>query len=367
METPSSVFPTQLLLLERAEGLLAGLIYLDSTATTIFHFPYHSSNFQISNQWEVLRTVQVQLDERRHRLLAATHNLCLAGLDDALNCFVEPTRFYEAAISGYRNTFLHKPPNTLGEALAFSSLSHAILHSAGNQISFDFSHLDIWRNAIANHEHRQLFEDLFKAACLEPYLTGQNFCSLPTLMNDNRSMQQSYLGEPSTIPPLQGDGLVNDSLSSFWNHSNTMDVFLAFNSPFASQTGHCNYMINGSTHLPGIQAPNLQGSPIIRSVTHFLEDCGELTFVLSSPSSRGATVQSTQSKMGNRVEPLYIQRLRNDDSFKDPRIQGIVSVLDSFISLGYLQSVNEAQHYMLLLGNVCTQVPCYFNRRFDSR
>ncbi|CAG7562823.1 unnamed protein product [Fusarium equiseti] len=373
METPNPIFSAWPLLLARAEGLLAGLIYLDSTATAIDHFSNpHSSNPQILRQWALLRIVRAKLDEARQRLIAAKDIMYLEGRDDTLDSFVKPTRFYEVAISGYRNVLLHTPPTTLGEVLAVCSLSHVILQSANNQIGFDFSHLEIWGNAIINHNHRQAFHSLITAICLEPQLTSQDCCSFSACLGRSHSLQPSYQEELSTISTPQEDDMANDIWGSFWDIDYTTHDFLASNSLSGGQTADCSHLVSKNTQLTSTSTPDLQGSRIIRNLTHFLEDCGELTdtLVLSSPSrpsSRGETVQLMQSEVRNLIEPLYMQRLRNDDSFKVTNSQAILSIIDSFTNLGYLQSTTEARDYMLLLGKVCAPLAYFSNRGVDSR
>lgn len=370
METPNPIFPACPLLLARAEGLLAGLIYLDSIATAIDHFSNpHSSNPRILRQWALLRIVQAKLDEARERLIAAKDILYLEGRDDTLDSFVKPTRFYEAAISGYRNVLLHTPPTNLGEVLAVCSLSHVILQSASNQIGFDFSHLEIWGNAIINHNHRQAFHSLITAICLEPQLTGsQDCCSFSACLSCSHSLQPSYQEALSAISTPQEDNMANDIWGSFWDIDYTMDEFLPSNSLSGGQIADCS-LVSKNTQLTSTSTPDLQGSGIIRNLTHFLEDCGELTdtLILPTPSSRGETVQLMHSEVRNLIEPLYIQRLRNDDSFKGPNAQAILSIIDSFAYLGYLRSANQARDYMLLLGKVYAPLVYFFNKWLDSQ
>lgn len=368
METPNLVLPVSLLLLARAEGLLAGLI---SIATASDNFPDAVSlSPQLYNQWRLLRSVQVKLEETRRRLMAATHNLCLGGLDDSLDSFGDPPRFSETAIGSYRNTLLRLPPTTLGEVLALCSLSHAILHCAGNRIRYGFLDLEIWRNAV-NHDHRQAFHDLISAACLEPHLTSQAFCFLPTSVGISHLLPPSYREEPSSISTSQGEDLANDALSSGLDLDHTVYDFLASNSLLTGQPVDCSQIISENIQLTDTPAPDLQdlqGSPIMSNLTHFLEDCGELTLVLSSPSSRGATIhQSTRFGVERCVDPFYIECLRNSPSFEDSSVQAIVSIIDRFSNLGYLHSANEARDYMLLLAKVHPLVAHSPDIRLDLR
>jgi len=181
-------------------------------------------------------------------------------------------------------------------------------------------------------------------------------------MDRSQSLQPSYDEELSTISTPQDNDTANDIWGTLWGLDYTMHDFLASDSLLRGQTAACSHLACENTQyrqFNGTLTPDLRGSRTIRNLTQFLEDCGELTdtLVLSSPSSRGATVQLMPSKVRNLIEPLHIQRLRNDDSFKGPNAQAILSIIASFTNLGYLQSTNETRDYMLLLGKVRTPLP----------
>ncbi|KAG5751852.1 hypothetical protein H9Q70_005485 [Fusarium xylarioides] len=42
--------------------------------------------------------------------------------------------------------------------------------------------------------------------------------------------------------------------------------------------------------------------------------------------------------------------MRQDDSFQDPFSLGILSIVDTFIQLGYLQTAEDVQEYMIMVG-----------------
>jgi hypothetical protein len=279
-------------------------------------------SFQNAERWTFLQHVHYQLEETRHRLLNATHRMDLKCTDSTLNSFVNPTLFYEAAVSGFHNILLGLPPTTLGETIALCVMSHVTsccLYSTCNYIGLHpFSNFDLWRNAISNHDHRQTFDDLINAVCLEP--------CLDFLMD---------------ISQYDND-MSNGALDLFWNSD--------------LPTINESMQLTTSTEAPDL--PSLQGSPIVANLTHFLERCGELPLILSS---RGATANNwhpigiskpARSEAEHRIQRLYIQLLQDNGCFKDPIARGILSVVDRFIGLGYLHNTCEMRDYLLLVGKV---------------
>ncbi|OBS20506.1 hypothetical protein FPOA_06874 [Fusarium poae] len=325
--------------LSRAKGFLAGLIYIDSTRTIVSENSTTSPMFSHNaSQWIILQHVHSRLEETRHMLIGAMNSISLAHPDDTLNIFINPISFYRAAVSGFHNTLLGLPPTALGDVVALCAMSHTtscFLHnSACNYLRFDpFSDFDLWRNAINNHEHRQAFDDLVKAACLDPYLTA---------------LASTYL-EP------QYNGMSNEALELFW------DVDLATANSFSigldEQPSHIvgegTQATTASTQVPDLQS--LQGSPIVSNFAHFLEHCGEFPLILAG---RGATVNEwnpigtskpDEPRCERRFKRLYIQYLQEGDSPDNTIIQGIISVVDNFVDLGYWRCVCEVRDYLLLV------------------
>jgi hypothetical protein len=185
-----------------------------------------------------------------------------------------------------------------------------------------------------------VFGDLIKGACLEPRLTDPVLCSLPTLIADSYPLQPNYDDLPTIRAPQ------DDVLGLFWDLDN--EIFPTANFLFKSQTGPSSY---ATSELIDAQVPDLQslqGSPIITNLTHFLRECGEFAIMLSS---RGTTAKQTESGLEHNIKPLHTH-LRNDESLKDPATQGILSIVDRFLDHGYLQSKEEVQNYMFLIGKV---------------
>ncbi|ENH63479.1 hypothetical protein FOC1_g10000224, partial [Fusarium oxysporum f. sp. cubense race 1] len=96
-------------------------------------------------------------------------------------------------------------------------------------------------------------------------------------------------------------------------------------------------------------------SVLVANLTLFLEQCGDLFQILSG---RWVTAehQYSPSSALNRARPQsndvssYLQRMRQDESFKDPSSMGILSIVDTFIQLGYLQTPEDVQEYMIIVG-----------------
>lgn len=334
--------------LSRARGFLAGLIFINSLPKIAGQdFNANIRLFQNTKQWTVLQHVHRQLEETRLRLVEVKRTISLECPDKTLASFNNPTSFYEAAISSFHNTLLGLPPTTLGGVVALCAMSHATscyLYSTGIQVAFDpFSDFDLWRSTISNDEHQQAFDDLMMAACQEPYLT--------TLMNP--------------FPIFQDEiNLPSEDLNLLWSPdpiTNTLIPFLI------------THNAAGESQAPDLQS--LQGSPIVANLTHFLEQCGELPLILCGRDATadmcyfiGAPI-STESGDEQDLKHLYIQLLRERGPLHGPVTQGIVSIVERFVDLGYLQSVDEVPDYMLLIGKVCTNyVPpervTYMSRRY---
>ncbi|CAF3517064.1 unnamed protein product [Fusarium graminearum] len=315
--------------LSRARGFLAGLIFINSLPKIAGQdFNANIRLFQNTKQWTVLQHVHRQLEETRLRLVEVKRTISLECPDKTLASFNNPTSFYEAAISSFHNTLLGLPPTTLGGVVALCAMSHATscyLYSTGIQVAFDpFSDFDLWRSTISNDEHQQAFDDLMMAACQEPYLT--------TLMNP--------------FPIFQDEiNLPSEDLNLLWSPdpiTNTLIPFLI------------THNAAGESQAPDLQS--LQGSPIVANLTHFLEQCGELPLILCGRDATadmcyfiGAPI-STESGDEQDLKHLYIQLLRERGPLHGPVTQGIVSIVERFVDLGYLQSVDEVPDYMLLIG-----------------
>lgn len=113
-----------------------------------------------------------------------------------------------------------------------------------------------------------------------------------------------------------------------------------------------------------------QGSTIVSNLICYLTECGDLLHVFSG---RGVTVNNlysciafTQggSEAKNRVD-CCVQRLKSGGSSQNPCMAGILSIVERFVALGYLQTPEELLKYMLCVGRVSGQMPLEMGATFD--
>lgn len=344
----------------RAEGFLAGLVYLNSTLTAIDQSPDpFLLNPQTSNLWAPLQYAQTKLEETRLRLVNATRSMRLAGLDSTLDSLETPMAFYEAAIGGFRDTLLGLPPTTLGGVVGLCSLSRIALIEADYETSIDlFSNFVLWRDAINNHKHRRAFSDLIKAVFLEPPLAGQAFFQPITLMGANPTLQSPYQDARFIAPVPQRDGN-----NMFWNCYHAMHGLPTTHHPSAARPNeHHSYPIICSIQSTRTQSPNLQslqGSSIVANFTHFLEQCGEVPLLLSTGGAKADGRQPiyiydlTRTETESHIVNSYIRVLQNNNSLRTPTSERILSIAYRFVDLGYLQNAKEIRDYLLLIAKVC--------------
>ncbi|KAH7218870.1 hypothetical protein DER44DRAFT_758859 [Fusarium oxysporum] len=339
-----------------ADGLLASLLYLNQ-ATPVMDQRPNAGLFILQNldSWASLYEIRINLERCRNRLIKTIPALGLEGLDTTLDSFISPIRFYEAAIFSFRNTLTGLSPDTLGNVVALCSLSHITsryLHIKGNRIIHNIlPDISLWRNTICNHEHRQAFSDLIEVlwsdATRPPYRILNPFPFQASVEIGN-PLHSTYQAVPSNIPVAQNESVWDEFLASL--------DFFAIPDRQAEQNNHAD---SDGIQLAGFQIPDLhrlQGSAIITNLTYFLEDCGELVHILSG---RGITAKDLHSyvsfnqngsEIKNRINSSYIQPLQQDDSFKDSSVLGILSIVDRFVDLGYLQSIDEVREYMIIVG-----------------
>ncbi|KAF4963658.1 hypothetical protein FSARC_8363 [Fusarium sarcochroum] len=296
--------------------------------------------------------------------------LGLATLDTTLDSFANPRCFYEAAIFSFRNSLAGLVPDSLGSVVALCSLSHlgsCYLHNKNNPIISDSSPVvSLWKNAIRNHEHRQAFGDLIEALWPKaptPFCTIPNFSFAQEMRSE---FVVPHFGDCQETPPgelvAQDESLSGYLLAPFLGFDDAMPDSLAGpNFQFTSQTEQGRSMDIEDNRLTGLQMMSLQAlqeSAIITNLTYFLEECGELMHILSG---RGVTAKSLHScvtfnQNGAGVKELikssYIQPLAIHESFKDPSTLGILSIVNRFVDLGHLQSIDEARDYMIIIGRV---------------
>ncbi|KAM0344551.1 hypothetical protein ACHAPU_007531 [Fusarium lateritium] len=138
---------------------------------------------------------------------------------------------------------------------------------------------------------------------------------------------------------------------AFTDGQSTMNPF-----QLSSQIMPCAYSANS---LDGAvqpsrppHLPDLHQSLVITNITHFLNNCGE---ILQVPSTGGITPHNLRSGIAiDEIKKLiitsYISPLRGDEALDGVSAHAIVSIMERFVDLGRLRSIEEVQGYMALIG-----------------
>ncbi|KAM0337897.1 hypothetical protein ACHAPU_011489, partial [Fusarium lateritium] len=288
----------------------------------------------------------------------------------ALYSFANPTRFYEAALCSFRSTLTGMPPTTLGDIAALCILSHitsSYLHNNGNTPNFTtFSDIDVWASNMNDPQHRQAFSSLIQVlyrTSATPSQTYSNPAPYPFQPQADYSLPPDQV--PRGVPAVQHVGLPNSVQLHPWvhGHSYTMAPSGAsqnLQSPI--QHGQNDYIIPEWTpQISGINAPDLQslqGSAVIANLARFLEECGELLQVLSgrgatarphAPDNSNSLSQSKHDIKSACIQPIQNGRLFSNSPSARKIAQRILAIADRFIDLGYLQSIDNARIYLIVV------------------
>ncbi|KAF4334303.1 hypothetical protein FBEOM_11866 [Fusarium beomiforme] len=322
--------------LSAADGLLAGLLYLhtlrQAAAQCRITVPFIPQRF---HSWKWLEDLSLHLENVREGILNLIPILGLKGMDATLDSFVDPATFFQATVLSLRNALIGQPPSSLGDVVA--------LYSTGDTQPY----IDQWQNAISRYDHRQAFANLIEA--LFPEITKSSPASTADYSDPGHFI---YQDTPFEIPQVQGNDLMGFNLAC----SDAKHGLLAV--PDLMQND-C-FIFSGEIQPAGPQTSALGpcGSALVTNLVLFLEQGGELFQVLSGrwvtakhqyvPSSTTLNLCRLQ---GNDVKSC-IQCMRQGESFQDPSSLGILSIVDLFIKLGYLQTPEDVQEYMIIVGKV---------------
>ncbi|KAH7207243.1 hypothetical protein DER44DRAFT_810828 [Fusarium oxysporum] len=286
------------------DGLLACLIYLktDSEMTDPF---VHDLCHHIDRYWE--------------RLGQISSPQTTPNLPTLLNSFKSSTKFYEVAIFTFRNVLVGAKPDSFDAIFSLCSLSY--IASCYLRNHDNCRGIDVWRNAIRDPQERQIFSDL--AGVVWPLGASTH--------------QSSALG----LNFVQDESLFSDLSNPFWVSDAIPD------SPAAIG------IENSQPTLSSLQ--DLQGSAIVSNLICFLTECGELLHVFSG---RGVTTKDLYSCIAftqggseaKNVANACVKRLKRDETSQSPSTAGILSIVERFIALGYLQTPEELRKYMLCVG-----------------
>ncbi|KAF5584735.1 uncharacterized protein FSUBG_12698 [Fusarium subglutinans] len=311
------------------DGLLACLIYHNKTGEPMDPF-VHNLCQQLDHYWESLTR------------LAFTHTTpCFTALFISFN---SRTHFYELAIFTFRNVLVGVKPDSLDAIFSLCSLSYIASCCLRNYYSF--RGIEVWQNAIRNPQEREVFLNLagvvWPQASLTPIddaINSQISAVIePRATTHQNATTQSFVLSNDSVPD---EWLFNGFFSAVWE----LDVI-----PESLVTIGVENLHRTSSTLE-----DLQRSAIVSNLICFLTECGDLLHVFSG---RGVTAKDlysciafTQggSEAKNRVGSC-VQRLKNGSSSQDPCMAGILSIVERFVALGYIQTPDELRKYMLCVG-----------------
>ncbi|PCD43113.1 hypothetical protein AU210_002215 [Fusarium oxysporum f. sp. radicis-cucumerinum] len=347
--------------LSAADGFLAGLIYLSAAKQATVQTRATDSFTHAGQTWKYLEDIWFNLKSVQNRIMELVPRLGLTGIDNTLDSFINPVLFFRAAILSLRNTLIGRPPSTLGDIVALFCLSYGVSHhlrsSHDSAISNTQLYIDQWENAISRYDHLQAFASLMRA--LFPELTTPAPSSSllgPITVDYSDPLDFMPLYQEADLPPREGD-----LIGCLLEYS---DATLNLLSPSASQpTGQAaqndRYTFIGETGFQTLAPLDPHGSALVTNLTLFLEQCGDLFQILSGRWITAKNQYSPSSATLNQARPQYNdvmsciqQRIRQYESFQEPFSLGILAIVDTFIQLGYLQTPEDVQEYMIMVGKV---------------
>ncbi|WKT46826.1 hypothetical protein QSH57_011700 [Fusarium oxysporum f. sp. vasinfectum] len=354
--------------LSAADGFLAGLIYLRTAKQATTQNRATDSFTHAGRTWKYLDAIWFSLESVRNRMLELVPRLGLRGIDNTLDSFINPVLFFQAAVLSLRNTLIGQPSSSLGDVLAFYCLSHVVscqLRSRQNSAISDTQLcIDQWGNTISKHDHRQAFSKLIRA--LFPELANPSPVSnfFDPVADYSDLLHFIHRNGPFELQPMQDDDLVGYPLEYSDATHNMLSLPDSRITDGAPQKGCYAFSGEIPRAMPQTSAPlGPHGSALVTNLTLFLGQCGDLFQILSglwvtakyqySPSS---ALKQARAQSGD-VKPCT-QHMRQDESFQDPFSLGILSIVDTFIQLGYLQTLEDVQEYMILVGKrICEILP----------
>ncbi|KAG4255414.1 hypothetical protein FPRO04_03946 [Fusarium proliferatum] len=306
------------------DGLFASFIYLDRTDTempTTFHDGlYH----QINRFWE--------------RLGQTASTRTIPNFTPLFNSFNSSTHFCEVAIFTFRNVLVGAKPDSLHDIFSLCSFSY--IASCVLQNHDNFRDINVWRDATRNPQERQLFSDL--AAVVWPHMPSiatedPRRTQMPTVPYENPPTRSSS----DELWCMQNEPLLDGFPDLFWGLDATNN---------SGATIVVEELLPTSSTLE-----DLQGSAIVSNLICFLTECGDLLHVFSG---RGVTTKDLYSCIAftqggseaRNVVNSCVQRLKSHGSSQNPAVVAIISIVERFVELGYLQTPEELRKYMLCVG-----------------
>ncbi|KLP21463.1 uncharacterized protein LW94_13105 [Fusarium fujikuroi] len=316
------------------DGLLACLVCLDKSNSQVMSLFIHDLETQIGHYWERLRQIVST---------QATQSLTVL-----FNSFNSSTTFLEVAIFTFRNILVGAKPDSLNAIFSLCSLSYiasCCLRRVRLQTDDIFRDIDVWRNAIRDPQERQTFSDLagivwqqVSPVSIDNTLNSQ----MPSSLRPGASTQPTIATQSSALgfDFLQDEWLFGGLSSAVWEP----DVM-----PDSSVVDVENLHRTSST------LEDLQGSAIVSNLICFLTECGDLLHVFSG---RGVTTKDLYSciaftQAGSEAKNVVnacVKRLKSGFSSQNTSTGGILSIVERFVELGYLQTPEELRKYMPCVG-----------------
>ncbi|KAF5709548.1 hypothetical protein FMUND_10038 [Fusarium mundagurra] len=307
------------------DGLFASFIYLDKTSTEMSTTFHDGLCHQIDRYWERLGQI------------ASTQTI--PNFTPLFNSFNSSTHFCEVAIFTFRNVLVGAKPESLHDIFSLCSFSY--IASCCLQNHDNFRDLDVWQSAIRNPQERQLFSDVAAVVWPPmPSIATEDACKSqtpPTVLCENPPTQSSS----DELWYMQDETLLNGLPDLFWGLEATNN---------SGATIVVEELLPTSSTLE-----DLQRSAIVSNLICFLTECGDLLHVFSG---RGVTTKDLYSciaftQRGSEARNVVnscVQRLKSHGASQNPAVVAIISIVERFVELGYLQTPEELRKYMLCVG-----------------
>ncbi|KAF5586508.1 hypothetical protein FPANT_7213 [Fusarium pseudoanthophilum] len=305
------------------DGLFASFIYyLDKTGTEMSTTFHDGLCHQIDRYWGRLEQI------------AST----IPNFTPLFNSFNSSTHFCEVAIFTFRNVLVGAKPDSLHDIFSLCSLSYIASCCLKNHDNFRDT--DAWLNAIRSPQERQLFSDVAAVVWPPmPSIATEDACKpqTPTVLCEDPPTQSSS----DELWYMQDETLLNDFPDLFWGLDATSN---------SGATIVVEELLPTSSTLE-----DLQGSAIVSNLIGFLTECGDLLHVFSG---RGVTTKDLYSCIAftqggseaRNVVNACVKRLKSNGAAQSSSTAGIISIVERFVALGYLQTPEELRKYMLCVG-----------------
>ncbi|RBR14760.1 hypothetical protein FVER53590_03549 [Fusarium verticillioides] len=316
------------------DGLLACLIYL-------------RTNPQVTDPF--VRDICHHLNHYWERLGPILSTQTTPNLTTLLNSFESSAQFHEVAIFTFRNVLVGVKPGSLNAIFSLCSLSYiasCCLRSYDN-----FRDIEVWQNAIRDPQEREVFINVASIVWPQASLTPINDAlnsQISTVIEPVATTHQNATTENLAVEFnfLQDEWMFSDLSNEAWEFDVMPDPSVAIDVE--------------NLHRTPSTLEDLQGSAIMSNLICFLTKCGDLLHVFSG---RGVTTKDLYSCIaftqgGSEAKNLVnscVQRLKSHDASQNPAIMGIISIVERFVALGYLQTPKELRMYMLCVGKASGQ------------